>query len=171
MPTPEADFEEFVRASGLGLLRLAVLLAGETAAGEDLLQSVLATMYGQWAKGRPPDSPEAYARKALAHAAQRVWRRRRTRLETLVAEPPEVSTSERLDDPALRAVLLTALRQLSARQRAVVALRYFDDYSEADVAELLGCRIGTVKSHAHRGLLNLRRNPELAAYFDPAMEL
>jgi DNA-directed RNA polymerase specialized sigma24 family protein len=85
MTTPEEDFESFVRTSGVGLLRLATLLTGDPGAGEDLLQTVLAAMYGQWAKGRPPDAPEAYARKSLARAAQRVWRRRRAAAETLVA--------------------------------------------------------------------------------------
>jgi RNA polymerase sigma-70 factor (sigma-E family) len=171
MPTPDEDFEEFVRGKGLGLLRLATLLTGDPGAGEDLLQSVLAAMYGRWAKGRPPDAPDAYARKALAHGAQRLWRRRRTHLETLVAEPPDTPQSGPFSDPALRHVLLAALRQLPARQRAVVALRYFDDYREAEVAELLGCRIGTVKSHAHRGLQRLRSDPALAAYLDPVTEV
>ena len=171
MSTPEEDFESFVRTSGLGLLRLATMLTGDPGAGEDLLQTVLAAMYGQWAKGRAPDLPDAYARKSLLRAAQRVWRRRRVSLETLVAAPPETPAGAPTDDPALRRLLLNALQQLPARQRAVVALRYFDDYSEADVAGLLGCRVGTVKSHAHRGLTRLRSDPSLAAYLDPAMEV
>jgi RNA polymerase sigma factor (sigma-70 family) len=88
-----------------------------------------------------------------------------------VAEAPETPAPGATSDPALRHVLLTALRELPARQRAVVALRYFDDYSEADVAELLGCRIGTVKSHAHRGLSRLRSNPLLTTYLDPVTEV
>ena len=166
----EADdqFDAFVRLRGPQLLRLAMLLTADAGAGEDLLQSVLEKLYGQWIKGSL-GNPEAYARTALVHAARRSWRRRRSRPETPVAELPErAAVSD--GDSALRDSLLMALGGLSTRQRAVIALRYFDGYSEAEVAALVGSGVGAVKTHAHRGLRRLRDDPALAAYLNSVKE-
>lgn len=87
-----------------------------------------------------------------------------------MAELPDAVAAPEGGDVVLRGALLRALRTLPVRQRAVVALRYFDDYSERDVAQILGCTAGTVKSHAHRALRRLRADPVLASYFDPVLE-
>lgn len=169
-PDDEA-FNAFVRADGPKLLRLAAMLSGDERGGEDLLQTTLENVYGQWVKGDPPEHPYAYARAALVHAAQRSWRLRRRNRETLVSEFPDHEPAPMAGDRGLlREALLRALRRLPIRQRTVIALRYLDDYSEGEVAELLGCRVGTVKSHAHRGLLRLRDDPALAGYLDPVLE-
>ncbi len=151
-------------------MRLATLLAGDVQRGEDLLQTVFVSMYPRWAKGQPPADPAAYARAALVNAARRSWRRRASRRETLVAEPPDADAPPDATDLPLRAALLAALRTLPPRQRAVVAFRYFDGYSEAETAELLHCSVGTVKAHAHRALRRLRADPELASYLYSVVE-
>jgi RNA polymerase sigma factor (sigma-70 family) len=87
------------------------------------------------------------------------WRRRRVR-EVLAAEPPEPAQSSArdfTDDVAQADALARALLQLPPRQRAVVILRYFEDRTEGEVADLLGCSVGTVRSHNARGLARLRQ--------------
>ena len=159
----DVAFDAFVRERGTPLLRLAVLLTGDLAAGEDLLQSTLERVYGRWMKGPRPEDPDAYTRTALLNAARRSWRRRETRREVLVADAPE-APADSSTDTQLRESLLGALKRLPIRMRAVVALRHFEGYTEREVAELLGCRIGTVETQAHRGLHRLREDPELTAY-------
>jgi len=166
---PDDAFEAFFRQREAALFRLSVVLTGDESAGADLLQTVLARVYARWAAGPWPAEPEAYLRTALVHAAGQFWRRRSRNREVLVAEPPEMIAGA-TTDLALRGALLAALRRLPVRQRAVVALRYFEDYSEREVAEILDCQVGTVKSQAHRALRKLRSDPQLADFFDTVME-
>ena len=168
MAEPGEQFEAFVRLRGPHLLRLAMLLTADAGAGEDLLQSVLEKLYGQWIKS-PPDNPEAYTRAALVHAARRSWRPRQSQPETPVAELPDRASGVG-GDFALRDSLLVAMGVLSARQRTVIALRYFDGYSEVEVAAIVGSGVGAVKTHAHRGLRRLRDDPALAAYLNSVKE-
>ncbi|HEX4018578.1 MAG TPA: SigE family RNA polymerase sigma factor [Frankiaceae bacterium] len=176
MDLPAGDFEQFVRESATGLLHMAVLLTGDVTAGEDLLQATLEKVYARWSVGHPPDNPDAYTRKAMVHAARRLWRRRSADREFLVSEPPE--TAMGYDDAAggalLRVALLHVIGTLPLRQRAVIALRYLEDRSEAETASILGCSVGTVKTHAHRALRRLRQEPMLAGYLlpvaDPVLE-
>jgi RNA polymerase sigma-70 factor (sigma-E family) len=170
MADPDEAFEAFVRLRSAALFRFSVVLTGDVGAAEDLLQSVLEKVYGRWAAGHPPDNPEAYSRTALVNAARRLWRRRGSSREVLLAELPEGPATESSSDVLLRSALLAVLRTLPVRQRAVVALRYFDDYSESDVAQILGCNVGTVKSHAHRALRKLRADPRLAGYLETVKE-
>jgi RNA polymerase sigma-70 factor (sigma-E family) len=165
-----AEFITFVDGRRDRLLRIAVLLTGDVRDGEDLLQSVLEKVYLRWTGGHPPDNPDAYVRTALVNAARSVRRRVRAFPELLTAAPPETAADSSPVDVLLRARLLVALRRLPVRQRAVVAVRYFDDYSEHDVARILGCQVGTVKSHAHRGLKQLRADPLLAEYIETMRE-
>lgn len=158
----DAEFEAFVAASGTVLLRLAVLLAGDRAAGEDLLQGALERTYRRWSHAGEIGSPEAYVRTAIVNAAARRWGRRRRLAEHVVAEPPEVAVDGGQDLVVLRAGLLSLLAELSPRQRHVIVLRYAADLSEVDVARLLGCSVGTVKAHASRGLQRLRSDPQIA---------
>ncbi|MCW2853449.1 MAG: polymerase sigma factor, partial [Nocardioides sp.] len=83
------------------------------------------------------------------------WRGRRWR-ETLIAAPVEPQTADETDAHDRRLQLATALQSLSPRQRAVVVLRYFDDLTERETAQLLGISVGTVKSHARDALARLR---------------
>jgi RNA polymerase sigma-70 factor (sigma-E family) len=170
MADPDATFEAFVRLRSAALFRFSVVLTGDVGSAEDLLQSVLEKVYGRFAADHAPDNPEAYTRTALVNAARHFWRRRGSSREVLVAELPEGLTAEATGDVLLRGALLQVLRTLPVRQRAVVALRYFDDYSESEVALILGCNVGTVKSHAHRALRKLRADPRLASYLETVKE-
>ncbi|PPK98591.1 RNA polymerase sigma-70 factor (sigma-E family) [Kineococcus xinjiangensis] len=151
----EDSFEQFVRGSTTQLLRTALLLTGERGAAEDLVQDVLERTYRHW---RRVEDPHAYARVVMARRITDRWRigSRRVRevqLQQWHDEPVSDGTQAR----AQRAGVEALLRQLPPRQRAVVVLRYFEDWSEARIAEELGCSAGTVKSNCSRGLSRLRQ--------------
>ncbi|WP_250035313.1 SigE family RNA polymerase sigma factor [Paractinoplanes maris] len=148
-------FDDFVRSRSTGLLRVAYLLTGDRHAAEDLLQEVLEQMYVRWR--RIEGAPEAYARKALVNRATNRWRSRARRLETPLGVQHEQAGPDHGEDVALRSAVLDALRDLPAKQRAAVVLRYLDDLPVHEVAAALGCSEGTVKSNASRGLDRLRR--------------
>jgi RNA polymerase sigma-70 factor (sigma-E family) len=167
---PSEAFVDFVRQSGASLLRTAVLLTGDVHLGEDLLQSVLASLYRRWTSGQVPDFPEAYVRTALVRGAGRFRLWHRPSAESLTADAPDRIDPLPAADWQLRTELLAALRRLPQRQRAVIALRYFDEFTEAETAGALGCSVGSVKTHAHRGLAKLRLDPVLAAYFQEVVE-
>jgi RNA polymerase sigma factor (sigma-70 family) len=104
---------------------------------------------------------EAYVRQAMYHQHIAWWRRRRV-TEHLSDTPPLTSHEDPADAAAMRVSVAAALRRLSPRQRAVIIARYFDDLTESQTADLLDCRIGTVKRHAHEALRKLREiAPEL----------
>ncbi|MFG2936029.1 SigE family RNA polymerase sigma factor [Streptomyces sp. NPDC048282] len=158
----EAQFQEFVRARWSHLVRTAVLLTGDPHHAEDLTQTALAKAYRSWRRVSRADHPEAYVRRILVSCNSDRFRKRRV-AESLTAAPPEHPGH---DDAVTRAdergTLLAALAQLPPRQRAVVVLRYWEDLSEGEVAEVLGCSPGTVKSQASKGLAKLRTFPGLA---------
>jgi RNA polymerase sigma-70 factor (sigma-E family) len=145
--------ETLVADRGDALLAAAVLLAGSRAGGEDLLQAALERLMRSW--GRVNGDLEGYLRRILYHLAVDSWRQRRRRPEVLTrVEPP--GRPDGTEEIALRQALVQALAQLPPRQRAVLVLRYWEQLSEAEAAEVLGCSIGTVKSSASRGLARLR---------------
>jgi len=148
-------FDDFVRRRSTGLLRVAYLLTGDRHAAEDLLQEVLEQMYVRWR--RIHGAPEAYARRALVNRATNRWRSRARRPETPLDAHHEQPGPDHGDDVAVRSAVLGALRELPAKQRAAVVLRYLDDLPVHEVAAALGCSEGTVKSNASRGLDRLRQ--------------
>jgi RNA polymerase sigma-70 factor (sigma-E family) len=145
--------DAFVADRGGVLLATAVLLTGSRAAGEDLLQSALERLMRHW--NRVSGDREGYLRRTLYHLAVDQWRSRKRRPEVLaeVEQPGQPDGTDTLD---LRQALIEALATLPPRQRAVLVLRYWEQFSEAESAEVLGCSIGTVKSTASRGLARLR---------------
>jgi RNA polymerase sigma-70 factor (sigma-E family) len=149
------DFREFVAMRSTALLRLAVLLTGgDRHAAEDLLQIALMKAYGRWAQ---IEQPEAYVRQILYRQQVNRWRLRRHRAETTVPVLPERGGEAGVEaDSELRIALWAALGRLTKRQRTVVVLRYFEDLPEGEVAALLRCPVGTVRSTAHRSLEKLR---------------
>lgn len=164
----ERAFEAFMARVGDRMLVSAVLLVGgDWAAAEDLLQGALERTYLRW-EGIHEGGHEAYLRRALINAATSRWRRLRARVaETAladegswVADPavPDVDEAERLTQ---RDGLMRALRALPPRQRAVIVLRYVEDLPEAQVAAMLGCSLGSVRSQASRGLARLRASEHL----------
>jgi len=138
---------------GSALLATAILLTGSRAAGEDLLQAALERLMRHWS--RVGGDREAYLRRTLYHLAVDQWRSRKRRPEVLAkVEPP--GQPDGTDVLHLRQALIQALAMLPPRQRAVLVLRYWEQFSEAEAAEMLGCSIGTIKSTASRGLSRLR---------------
>ncbi|MGH3648656.1 MAG: SigE family RNA polymerase sigma factor [Micromonosporaceae bacterium] len=156
-PEHEREFREFVAARSAALLRTAYLLTGDVHHAQDLLQTALMATARRWSRLRDRTQPDAYVRKALYRHQVSRWRRRSHGRETVMATPPERAGQE---DHATRTVerdqVLEMLRTLPPKQRAVVVLRYYEDRSETEAAELLGVSVGTVRSQAHRALAKLR---------------
>jgi RNA polymerase sigma-70 factor (sigma-E family) len=145
--------DALIAERGSALLGTAVLLAGSRAAGEDLLQAALERLVRHW--NRVHGDREGYLRRTLYRLAVDQWRMRRRRPEVLAeVEPP--GQPDGTDGIHLRHALTQALATLPPRQRAVLVLRYWEQLSEAEAAEVLGCSVGTVKSTASRGLARLR---------------
>lgn len=156
----EPGFEELMAAQAPSLLRAAYLLTGDRGLAEDLVQTTLTKAFLARSRIVSADSPPAYLRRILVNAHSRSLRGRRVR-EQLTADVPERAAE--WVEPAVDADLVRAVAALPKRQRAVVVLRYLEDRSEADVAAILGCSVGTVKSQASRALATLRRHPALSA--------
>jgi RNA polymerase sigma-70 factor (sigma-E family) len=156
-------FSELVRAGSRGLLRSAWLLTGDWAAAEDLVQLSWAKTWARWDKIQRHEATELYVRKVMVTTFLG-WRRRRWVGELPMGWlPDQAERSDPFDAVEVRAVLVAAVRRLPRRQRAVVVLRYFDDLSEQATATMLGCTVGTVKSHTARALKTLKGVPGLAS--------
>jgi len=158
MEQAEADFAEFVRSRTRALLRSAYLLTGDQHLAEDLVQEALARTHRAWGRLDRVGNAEAYARKVMYHAQVSVWRRPKV-AEALPGELPDTPAADGRDaaDAATqRVVLQRALLSLSAKQRAVIVLRYFEDCTETEAANLLGVSVNTVKTQCARGLARLR---------------
>lgn len=149
------DFREFMATRSAALLRTAYLLTGDRGHAEDLVQSALARAYRHWGKVRSTGVPEAYVRRILVNERNRSWRRDRARRHEVAGEVPERPAADQTQAHAERDEMWRALQAMPPRARAVLVLRYWEDLSEAETAELLGCSIGTVKSQASRGLRKL----------------
>ncbi|GAA3648690.1 SigE family RNA polymerase sigma factor [Nonomuraea antimicrobica] len=162
-------FREFVLARQEALVRSAYLLTGDAHLAEDLMQSVLLKVAGHWPRLIRQGTPEAYTRKALIN--QYISWQRRKRRESPGADPPERGNAH--DDATVdRIILRTALTRLTPRQRAVIVLRFYEDLSERETAEILGCSVGTVKSQTHHALGRLRTlAPELSELFTETEEV
>lgn len=167
MKPDDADFSEFVEAAGTGLLRTSFLLVGNAADAEDLVQVALEKTYRNWSKICTADHPEAYVRRILVNSATSRWRKTRSRPRVTSDEvdrrPPDglAGMNEQVD---IRDDLVRALATIPAQQKAVLVLRYYCDLPEAEVASLLKCSPGTVKSRASRGLEKLRLSSGLSGY-------
>ena len=151
----EERFRQFVAARQLALLRTACLLAGDWAAGEDLLQTSLTKTYLAWGRIRDHDAAEAYVRRTMVTTATSWWRRR-WRVERPTADLPPPTQPDFANAAIEREAMWAEVLRLPARQRAVLILRFYDDLSEAATADLLGISVGTVKSQAARALGTLR---------------
>ncbi len=148
-------FEEYAGAAWPRLYRSAYLLTGNHADSEDVAQQTLIKAHRSWSRVSGSDSPDAYVRRILTNTFLSDRRPRRRQLEVLTDTPPEPAHQTTGDDEH-RMVLWPHVGQLPPRQRAVIVLRYYEDLSEAEIAEALGCSRGTVKSTAHRALKALR---------------
>lgn len=160
---PRPTFEEYVSARGTALLRTAWLLTGDHQRAEDLVQTALGKTWPHWSQiaqsGR--GTYDAYVRRVMMTTYIAWWRRRSG------SEYPTEDVPERSDEGVETAAvahrdLLRALSALPRGQRAVIVMRYFEDLTEAQTAEVLGCSVGTVKSQSARALSSLRTSPWLA---------
>jgi RNA polymerase sigma-70 factor (sigma-E family) len=156
--TLRRDFEEFAREHWATLMSIAVTVSASRPEAEDLLQTALTNAFLRWRRIRR-ESALAYLRRCILNANVSRWRRHRGN-ELSLAELPEPafpdfprSATAEVDE---RESLLPALRQLPARQRAVLVLRYLCDLPDDEIAETLGISLGTVRSQAFRGLAALR---------------
>lgn len=152
-----AGFEELVHGRSPALRRTAYLLVGDRGLADDLLQEALVKTYVAWPRLRDPGAAEAYCRKAIVTTAISWWRRK-SWAESPTAEFAETGHTSRaatdLSDD--RAWMWAELAKLAPRQRAAVVLRFYDDLSVAEVAAVLNCSEGTVKSQVHDALNKLR---------------
>ncbi|MEV8371159.1 SigE family RNA polymerase sigma factor [Kribbella sp. NPDC056861] len=147
-------FEEFATSRHHALYRYAYLLAGERGLADDLVQEALTKTYVAWRKLRDPANAEAYTRKAITSIAITWWRRKSWHSEQPRDDVPEQPAVP--EDATARLWLWEELKQLPPRQRAAVVLRYYEDLTEAQTAEVLDCSIGTVKSQVSDALKKLR---------------
>ena len=150
-------FEEFAATRMPGVLRFAAVLTGDLADAEDLAQEVLVRAYSRWGRIGGLDRPDLYVRKMILNEYLS-WHRRAARPIPVGAGSlePASAAPDHAQQYIEREVLLAGLGKLSRRQRAVLVLRYYEDRGDAEIAELLGCSPGTVRSHASRGLAALR---------------
>jgi RNA polymerase sigma-70 factor (sigma-E family) len=158
------DFAQFVEAREQALRRTAWLLTGDWGLAEDLVQTALARAWPRWERINRRDDPEVYVRRVIVNT-WRTWTRRRWRGEKAspaVAEAP--AGGDMATEVAMRMALRDALAALTGRQRAVLVLRVYDDLPEAQVADMLNCSVGTVKSTMSRALARLRDDPRLAGF-------
>jgi RNA polymerase sigma-70 factor (sigma-E family) len=158
--SPEG-FEEFVAVASPRLLRMAFLLTRDAGHAEDLLQTALARAWRAW--HRIDGDPEPYVRRIIVNS-HATWWRRRWRGEEPAGEMPErpgESPQAAVDE---REWLWQALGRLPRRQRTVLVLRFYEDLTEAQVAGLLGCSVGTVKSQASKALAKLRLDDTITTF-------
>jgi RNA polymerase sigma-70 factor (sigma-E family) len=154
-PAEVAAFTEFAQASSGRLFRTAYVLVGERQLAQDLLQEALVKTYVAWPRLRDVGKAEAYTRRTMVTTLIS-WRRRRSFHERPVEYLPEVPVEDDKETLAAQDDLWAQIRLLPPRQRVAVTLRYCEDLTEAQTAELMGCSVGTVKRQVSSGLTKLR---------------
>jgi RNA polymerase sigma-70 factor (sigma-E family) len=166
---PEGEgFVEFVDSRQRALQRTAWLLTGDWALAEDLVQTSLARTWPRWGKIRRRDDPEIYVRRVMVNTWTS-WTRRKWRGERPAPEMPDgPAPGDVAADVITRVAVRGALACLTDRQRAVLVLRVFDDLTEAQTAQVLGCAVGTVKSTMAQALTRLRADRNLADLHEPS---
>jgi RNA polymerase sigma-70 factor (sigma-E family) len=156
----ELEFRDYVQTRRSALLRTAYLLTRNEADAEDLVQSALAKTY--LAAGRIEDrcALDGYVRRAIVNTHISWWRRRRV-VELPTDELPDAAVADHSVSSDLQTTLRSAVDRLPGRMRAAIMLRYYDDMTEAEVAEILGVSLGTVKSTVARAVAKLRIDADL----------
>jgi len=145
-------FDEYVRSRHTELLRFAHVLSGDPHLAADLVQDALERAGLHWRRIRRQDDPEGYLRRIIVNRYVSRWRS--LRRERLVADLPD-SVAPTVE-PAVTDEMWVLLAELPRQQRAVLVLRFYEDLSEAQVADVLGCSVGTVKSNGSRAMAKLR---------------
>ncbi|MGR8009652.1 SigE family RNA polymerase sigma factor [Streptomyces hypolithicus] len=163
-PTPCPSFSTYVRARGPVLLRTARSLTANPCDAEDLLQTALTKTFVAWDRIEDHRALDGYVRRALLNTRTSQWRKRKVDEYATdeVPEPANAPASDPAEQQVLHDAMWRAVMKLPDRQRAMVVLRYYEDLSEVQTAEVLGVSVGTVKSAVSRALSKLREDPELA---------
>jgi RNA polymerase sigma-70 factor (sigma-E family) len=164
----DAEFSEYMHARQPALLRTAYLLTGDRHTAEDLVQTALAKLYLSWDKVQRQEAVDGYVRRILVNEHNSLWRRGWKRRETTTAELPDrpADAGAAGHDPDLWALVQT----LPRKQRAAVVLRYYEELSEAETADVLGVSVGTVKSQTSRALAAMRARADRTAHLAPQEE-
>jgi RNA polymerase sigma-70 factor (sigma-E family) len=166
----EREFEEWVRARTPTLARSAFLLTGDVHGAEDLVQDTLVRIADHWHKLHRTGSPDAYARQVMHRLSIDRWRRRRVRVQEVAHDEAGLAAGVAVTGPdeaaGDRILVGQALGRLTPKQRAVLMLRFHQDLSERETAEVLGCSISTVKSQTRVALARIRElAPDILAGF------
>jgi RNA polymerase sigma-70 factor (sigma-E family) len=171
------DFEAWAQARAAGLARSALLLAGDVHLAEDLVQETLVRVAQHWSRLIRHGVPDAYAHRVLHNLATDAWRRRQRRpLEVDLADSRHSSAAEQgageVSSTDRRLLMREALDRLTPKQRAVLVLRYYEDFTEIQAAGVLGCSPNTVKSQTRQALSRLRQlAPDLLVEFEGRPEV
>jgi RNA polymerase sigma-70 factor (sigma-E family) len=162
----DSEFSSYMAARQPSLLRTAYLLTGDRHTAEDLVQTALAKLYLSWDRVQRQESVDGYVRRILVNEHNSLWRRPWKKRETTTSELPEHAAPAAAGrDDALWELVQT----LPRKQRAAVVLRYYEELSEAETAEVLGVSVGTVKSQTSRALAALRTRADALTPF-PSQE-
>ncbi|WP_037763556.1 SigE family RNA polymerase sigma factor [Streptomyces sp. FXJ7.023] len=156
---PYPSFSSYVKARQPVLLRTARSLTANPSDAEDLLQTALTKTYVAWERIEDHRALDGYVRRALLNTRTSQWRKRK--VDEFACDELRPAGDAPAERQALRDAMWRAITKLPARQRAMVVLRYYEDLSEAQTAEVLGVSVGTVKSAVSRALGKLREDPEL----------
>ncbi|MFJ5778569.1 SigE family RNA polymerase sigma factor [Streptomyces sp. NPDC093094] len=162
--TTYPSFSSYVRARRPVLLRTARSLTSNANDAEDLLQTALTKTYVAWERIEDHRALDGYVRRALLNTRTSQWRKRKVdefTCDELPEPEPSAGQADTAERQALHDAMWRAILKLPARQRAMVVLRYYEDLSEAQTAQVLGVSVGTVKSAVSRALGKLREDPEL----------
>lgn len=152
----DEEFTAYLHARQPSLLRTAYLLTGDRHQAEDVLQTSLAKLYLAWDKVRDRDSVDAYVRRIMVNENNSLWRRGWKKREHATEVVPEGAPHHDTYDDGRGAALWDVVRTLPPKARAVVVLRYYEQLSEAETADVLGISVGTVKSQCSRAIGALR---------------
>lgn len=158
--TTAADFDEFVRDRSARLLRVAYLFTRDHALAEDLLQTTYARCWPSWQ--RIEGDPEPYVRRALVNTYNSWWRRKWNGELPSDDVPDAPDAAAPQEDVDARDEVWRAVRKLPRQQQIVIVLRYFEDLTEAQIADVMRISPGAVKSYASKALTRLRRDPTLS---------
>ena len=154
-PAETRAFTEFMSVRSASLFRTAYLIVGDHQLAQDLLQEALIRTYLAWPRLRDPGKAEAYTRRTIVTTAIS-WRRRRSFHERPTGRLPDTTVPDATEAVTTHASVVAQLRTLPPRQRAAIVLRYYEDLTEVQTADVMGCSVGTVKSHVSTGLARLR---------------
>ncbi len=166
----DREFSEYMQARQPSLLRTAYLLTGDQHTAEDLVQTALAKLYLSWDKVQRHEAVDGYVRRILVNEHNSLWRRAWKKRETTASELPDRPADPDAPSATHDAELWAFVQTLPRKQRAAIVLRYYEELSEAETAEILGVSVGTVKSQTSRALSAMRARVGEIAHLSPQEE-